>query len=89
MRLSFIYHIISATIGLIGTIYFLYNVMFNKLEPYRLNSLIFLLASTLALQAILNFAEEYVYDFYPLLGKTEIGQKPVSRRNIFDSLINN
>jgi hypothetical protein len=79
MRLSFIFHQISALIGIIATVYLFYLIFMGKLSSDKIVSLLFLLATAWAIQGILHFAEEYIYDFYPLEGKTDITTTPVDR----------
>jgi hypothetical protein len=81
LRLSFVYHMISMVVSLFATFYLLYILLFsnNKLQSHQVVTLLLLLATSLATQSLLNFSEEYIYDFYPLSGKTTIGTEPVNR----------
>ena len=81
MRTSFIYHMISALFGLLATLYLLYILFLHwkKMKSFQIASLLFLMATAWAIQGVLYFAEEFIYDFYPLAGKTDIGSQPVDR----------
>jgi len=81
MRASFVHHMISVVLGLIATIYLLYILMIQRsnMKPFQIATLLFLLSITWAIECIIHFAEEFIYDFDPLAGKMEIKTEPMDR----------
>ena len=68
MRNSFIYHKISTIFGLFATLYLLYilSIHSKQMKYFQIASLLFLLATAWAIQAVLHFLEEFINNFPPL-----------------------
>ena len=81
VRTSYVYHQVSAVVSLLGTIAFLVYLFKGKLlregKWRELYMGLLIVAIAWGVHGLLHFAEEYMYNYDPLQGRTEMLKEPI------------